>query len=200
MMNKIKKIFVGGLHQIVERASAGNSKIVYISLALMGIALFVFAFNGFGFVKPVNSTGSSNIALVDKSKFQEASMDLTYDGYSPNVIYIKKGIPVRWNIDVKQMTGCTNEIMIESLGIKKSLKVGKNVIEFSVPYGENEIRFSCGMRMVWGKFVITEDGSRPSGMASTNSINDLPTGGCNGNCGSPSCGAAKGGGCGCGKH
>lgn len=200
MMNKIKNIFSGGLHQIVERARAGNSKLVYTSLALIGIALFVFAFNGFGIVKSVNSTGSRNIAPVDKSKFQEVSMDLTYDGYSPNVIYIKKGIPVRWNIDVKQMTGCTNEIMIESLGIKKSLEVGKNVIEFSVPYDENEIRFSCGMRMVWGKFVITEDGSRPSGMASTNSINDLPNGGCNGNCASPSCGAAKGGSCGCGKH
>jgi len=200
MMNKIKKIFGGGLHRIVERARTGNFKLVYISLALIVITLSAFAFNGFGFVKSVNSTGSSNITSVDKSKFQEVSMTLTYDGYSPNVIYIKKGIPVRWNIDVKQMTGCTNEIMIESLGISKSLEVGKNVIEFLAPDGENEIRFSCGMRMVWGKFVITEDGLQPSGTALANTNDNLPKGGCNGNCGSSGCGAAKGGGCGCGKH
>lgn len=200
MMNKIKKIFGGGLHQIVKRARVGDSKLAYILLALILITLSAFAFNDFGFVKSVNSTSSNNITSVDKSKFQEVSMSLTYDGYSPNIIYIKKGIPVRWNINVKQITGCTNEIMIESLGIKKSLEVGKNVIEFSAPDGENEIRFSCGMRMVWGKFVITDNGSQPSGTESTNSINDLSRGGCNGNCGSSGCEAAKVGSCGCGKH
>lgn len=191
MLNKLK--------EVIKRAGAGNSKLVYISLALIMIALPVFAFSSFSFVNFVNSAEPNDVASVDKNNFQEVSMELTYDGYNPNAIYVKKGIPVRWNIDVKEMTGCTSEIMIESLGIRKNLKVGENVIEFSAPADEDEIRFSCGMRMVWGKFIITEDGL-PSKTTSANMTKNLPTSACNGNCGSSSCGAAKGGGCGCGSH
>lgn len=200
MINKMKKIFGGGLHQIVEKVKTGNSKLVYISLGLIAVVLSVFAFNSFNFVNPVNSASSNDTESVGTNNFQEASMDLTYNGYSPNVIYIKKGVPVRWNIDVKEITGCTREIMIESLGIRKSLEVGKNVIEFSAPDKVGEIDFSCGMRMVWGKFVVTEDGSRPSGTASESSVNNLPKACCDGNCGSTSCGAAKSESCGCGRH
>lgn len=145
------------------------------------MALILFAINGLNSAK---SVGLSDSLFTGKKEFQEAKMDLTYDGYEPKVIFIKKGTPVRWTINVKQMTGCTSEIMIESLGISKNLEVGKNVIEFLIPEGEKEIKFSCGMRMVWGKFVVTDDGLAPSGVTSADMANDLPAGG----------------GCGCGKH
>ena len=90
----------------------------------------------------------------DNQNFQEVRMELGYYGYQPNTLNIKRGIPVRWVIDVKNMSGCTNSIMIESLGIKKDLQMGENIIEFTPPDGVNEIRFSCWMRMVWGKFII----------------------------------------------
>lgn len=181
MLNKIKKKITGYLHQIKEKVRASELKHVYFFSGLIIIALIVFAINGFN---PAKSVGLSDPSFSDKKEFQEAKMDLTYDGYEPNVIFIKKGTPVRWTINVKQVTGCTSEIMIESLGISKNLEVGKNVIEFLIPEGEKEIKFSCGMRMVWGKFVVTDDGLAPSGVNLTDVANDLP----------------KGGGCGCGKH
>lgn len=90
----------------------------------------------------------------DEAEWQTVKMDITYFGYSPNVLNIKAGVPVRWVIDAKQMSGCTSAIMIESLGINKNLKAGENIIEFIPPEGVKEIKFSCGMRMVWGKFVV----------------------------------------------
>jgi len=192
MLNKLKKI--------IKKAGISKLKIVYISVALIIFALSFFAFSGFSLAKFVNSVESDNSVSTNQNDFQEVVMDLTYDGYNPNVFYIRRGASVRWNINVKQMTGCTNEIMIESLGIRKNLEVGKNIIEFSAPDGVDEIKFSCGMKMVWGKFVITENGTRPIGSTSVNEANNLPNGGCNGSCGGSSCGAAKGGSCGCGKH
>ncbi len=91
-----------------------------------------------------------------EGEYQAVKMDLTYRGYVPNVLYVKKGIPVRWIINVKQMSGCTNAILMEKFGIRKDLKRGENIIEFT-PTETGEIPFSCGMKMVWGKFVVTEN-------------------------------------------
>lgn len=90
----------------------------------------------------------------DKKGFQEIRMELNRFGYSPNVLHLQPTLPVRWIIDVKGMSGCTNAIMIESLGIKKDLQYGENIIEFELPNNVKEIKFSCWMRMVWGKFII----------------------------------------------
>jgi hypothetical protein len=87
---------------------------------------------------------------------QTVKMDLTYSGYVPNVLYAKKGVPVRWVIDVKQMSGCTSSILMEKFGIRKNLQKGENIIEFT-PTEAGEIPFSCGMKMVWGKFIITDN-------------------------------------------
>jgi sulfite exporter TauE/SafE len=92
----------------------------------------------------------------ENSEYQTIKMDLTYRGYVPNVLYAKKGIPVRWIIDVKQMSGCTSSILTEKFGIRQNLQRGENTIEFT-PTEAGEIPFSCGMKMVWGKFIITDN-------------------------------------------
>lgn len=84
---------------------------------------------------------------------QVVEMDLTYRGYEPNVLYIKKGIPVRWVINAKQISGCTNEIILHDYNIRKPLIPGENIIEFT-PTQAGEIKFSCWMQMVWGKFIV----------------------------------------------
>ncbi len=91
-----------------------------------------------------------------QGEYQTAKMDLTYRGYVPNVLYVKKGVPVKWIINVKQMSGCTDAILLEKFGIRKDLKYGENIIEFT-PTETGEIPFSCWMKMVWGKFIVTEN-------------------------------------------
>jgi plastocyanin domain-containing protein len=80
-------------------------------------------------------------------------MDLTASGYQPDILYIKKDIPVRWVINVKQLSGCLSAIMIKDYNIYQKLHLGENVIEFT-PKSAGEIKFSCGMQMVWGKFIV----------------------------------------------
>jgi len=86
--------------------------------------------------------------------FQTVRMQVTYQGYVPNTLQVKKGIPVRWVIDVKQMTRCTDTIILPEYNIRKPLQMGENVVEFT-PDRTGVIQFSCWMQMVWGKFVVS---------------------------------------------
>jgi plastocyanin domain-containing protein len=81
-------------------------------------------------------------------------MQVTYQGYVPNTLQVKKDVPVRWVIDVKEMTRCTDTIILPDYNIRKPLQMGENIVEFT-PDKAGVIRFSCWMRMVWGKFVVS---------------------------------------------
>ncbi len=165
-------------------------KIIKISgmlVVLLGLVMFNRGLANFGYGIRFNSSPAQNNNNQDdnpsQEKFQTVKMDLTYLGYQPNNLYIKKGVPVRWVINVKEMSGCTNAIMIESLGIKKNLQKGENIIEFTPPEGVKEIKFSCWMRMVWAKFVITDGDPQgsldiKSANAAENNAPSLPSGGC----------------------
>ena len=140
-----------------------------------GLTNFGYGFNNLTFK---NNVGQKEFLVAgDIKEYQTVRMELTYLGYKPNVLYIKKGVPVRWIIDVKQMSGCTDAIMIESLGIKKDLEYGENIIEFMLPENVSEIKFSCWMRMVWGKFVITDKNINPTSQDIKREAEDLPTSG-----------------------
>ncbi|RMD59317.1 hypothetical protein D6821_01485, partial [Candidatus Parcubacteria bacterium] len=129
-------------------------------------------------------------------EYQVAKMDLTYRGYSPNVLYIRAGIPVRWIITVKEMSGCTDEIIVPDLKIRRRLEYGENIIEFTPPKNKKEIKFSCWMKMVWGKFIVVEKGA-PLPTAGTIENLSQPSstcsggGACGGTCGSTSCGCRR---------
>ncbi|OGY41865.1 MAG: hypothetical protein A2Y82_05415 [Candidatus Buchananbacteria bacterium RBG_13_36_9] len=132
------------------------TKIVKVSGVLV-IILGIIMFNrgltnlGSGFIAPSTGKNSSTQIIYG---YQEVKMDLGAFGYEPNVLYVKKGVPVRWIINVKQMSGCTSAIRLDEYEIYKQLNYGENIIEFT-PDKLGEIKFSCGMRMVWGKFIVT---------------------------------------------
>lgn len=104
-------------------------------------------------LKAENLTAESN--NNQNSNYQVAQMDLTYQGYVPNTLTVKKGVPVKWIINAKEISGCTSEILLPAFKIDRNLKKGENIIEFT-PQVAGTYKFSCGMQMVWGKFVVTE--------------------------------------------
>lgn len=136
-----------------------NMKTVVLQKAIGFIVLF-FAFytlsSGLA-LKGVDinfwsSAGSSGQA-VSQGDVQVVEMAVTYRGYEPSSIKLIKGVPVRWVIDGQQVSGCTNEIIVPELDIRKKLVQGENIIEF-IPTKEGSISFSCWMGMVRGKFIV----------------------------------------------
>jgi len=133
------------------------SKISAIIIILLGLVTLNRGFMNFETpeIKKVVPIAEETKQPMEKNQnFQEVRMDLTYQGYSPNTLSIKKGIPVHFIINAKEISGCTREILIPDFNIERTLKPGENVIEFT-PQKTGEIKFSCGMKMVWGKFLVT---------------------------------------------
>lgn len=115
-------------------------------LAIKGVGLF-------DFTKSNNSNNNIDTNVVMEDGVQVVKMAVEYSGYNPSTIHIKQGIPVRWEIDGKQLSGCSNQIIVPDLNIKKQLNTGINVIEFTPPK-KGTLNFSCWMGMVRGKFIV----------------------------------------------
>ena len=134
-----------------------------------------------------NSIESTDSGVSIINGIQEVNMQVNGGGYSPNSFVLKKGIPVKWNVDVTQLTGCNSELVLSAYNIDKNLKSGLNVIEFT-PSKTGTISFTCGMGMLRGSFIVTEDGTATESQIQTATP---PKG--------SSCSmGANGGGCGCG--
>ncbi len=132
------------------------------------------------------SVVASGTGAVLNNGIQEVNMNVDASGYSPNSFVLKKGVLVKWNVNVKQLTGCNSELILNQYGISKNLKQGLNVIEFT-PDKDGTISFSCGMGMLRGSFIVTETGTATQQEVTA----ATPAKGMQ-------CGGSGGGGCGCG--
>lgn len=101
------------------------------------------------------SNANVGVAKIENG-VQIVNMSAEGRGYSPNVLYIQKGIPVKWVIDGKQITSCNNEIVIPSLKVRKKLKAGENIAEFT-PDKTGDLSFSCWMGMIPGVFKVVDN-------------------------------------------
>jgi len=146
-----------GQEKVKQVLRVSGAVVVILGLLTLNRGLANFGL-GFGSSateqRPIQAAAQLPTAAAPTPAYQVVNMQLTRRGYEPNVLYAKAGIPVRWVIDVKEMSGCTNKIIMPEYNIQKKLQYGENIIEFTPRQG-GVIRFSCWMRMVWGKFVIT---------------------------------------------
>lgn len=95
--------------------------------------------------------------MIPAANAQEQILNMTvaYGTYQPKNLTVRKAIPVRWQIDGKDIAGCASSIVVPTLGIKKELTPGPNVIQFT-PTQAGVIPFSCGMGMIRGSFTVTD--------------------------------------------
>ena len=138
--------------------------------------------------------GISGSSVVIDGDVQVVKMEVDRSGWSPDSFVLKKGVPVRWEINVVELTGCNNEILVRDYGIDAKLEKGMNIVEFT-PDEVGTVRWSCWMGMIPGTFIVTDDGVASEAEV----VAAAPVGGsCGGSCGGSTCGAKTGGSCGCG--
>lgn len=129
---------------------------------------------------------------------QTVKMTENNSGYSPNQFTIKKGVPVRWIINAKAPYSCASSLIVPKLGIRKTLKAGENVIEFT-PKEAGKLPFSCSMGMYTGVFNVVDESVENTDSGDSS---DTAVAAASGKkTGSSSCGGSAGGcgGCGGGK-
>jgi uncharacterized protein len=106
--------------------------------------------------KLIPQNSGANSTLTDG--IQVINMDMDTKGYHPNSFVTKKGVPVKWNINVTELIPCNNEIILSGYNIDEKLKSGMNIIEFT-PDKDGTFQFTCGMGMLHGNFIVTESGT-----------------------------------------
>jgi sulfite exporter TauE/SafE/copper chaperone CopZ len=103
-----------------------------------------------------NLTVTNNTAYTVDSPYQIIRMDVTSAGWVPNSFILKKGVPVKWIINGKQLNGCNNAITVPAYNLSFNIKQGEQTIEFT-PTQTGVIQWSCWMGMIQGTFVVRDD-------------------------------------------
>ena len=158
---------IGGLTSVVK-GSFAKKFFKFTGLLVIFLAIFNIS-NGWnltGWKSIFAANDNVQMSIQDpnvklENGIQVVNMTQTTYGYLPNQFTIRKDLPVKWIIDSKDSNSCASSILMPKVYIRKTLSLGKNVIEFT-PKEIGEMKFSCSMGMYTGKFtVINNDATSP---------------------------------------
>ena len=92
-------------------------------------------------------------AAVTASGYQEA-MVLVKGGYTPDVIVVQHGKPVRLNFRREETAACSEMVVFGDFGKSAKLPEGEIVPVELLPERPGEYEFTCQMGMLRGKLVV----------------------------------------------
>ncbi len=93
---------------------------------------------------------------VMKNNYQEVGLQIRADGYSPDVIIAKKGVPLKINVTSDTDAGCAVELVFPEFNITRTIPAGKTDVIEIMPSEEGTFNYRCSMDMYRGKLVITK--------------------------------------------
>jgi plastocyanin domain-containing protein len=112
------------------------------SVALIGLVLWYF----FGAKEKV-------AAELTQAGVQEIKVTVK-GGYSPDVIVVRQGIPVKLDFYRDETASCSEQVVFGDFRIARELPAFKTTsIEFT-PDKAGEFTFVCGMNMLRGKLIV----------------------------------------------
>src|SRR5918994_5314979 len=95
---------------------------------------------------------------IQREGIQEVQVTVK-GGYSPDLIRVHAGVPLRLVFDRQEAGDCTSRVVFPDFSVSKSLPAfAKTSVEF-VPDRSGEFEFACGMNMVHGTLLVEPDGS-----------------------------------------
>lgn len=75
-------------------------------------------------------------------------------GYTPDVIEVERGRPVRLTFDRQEDNPCSEEVVLPAFGIRKALPASaQTTVEF-IPNEPGRFEFACGMGMLRGAIIV----------------------------------------------
>lgn len=125
----------------------------------MGIAEILVTLGGLAAIAAVawffwGPRGEGTRAAVTSSGRQEL-MILVKGGYTPDVVQVQAGTPVRLNFLREESAACTEMVVFPDFDRAAQLPEGETVPVDFTPEEPGEYQFSCQMGMVRGRLVVT---------------------------------------------
>jgi Cu+-exporting ATPase len=123
----------------------GDGTIVLSALILTGLLTWFF----FGPKKTRQAEIEDGVQLVRVG---------VKGGYSPDLIEVRVGVPVRMLFDRQEAGDCSSRVVMPDFKINELLPAyATTAVEF-VPREEGDFRFACGMNMISGTLHVVGDG------------------------------------------
>jgi plastocyanin domain-containing protein len=115
---------------------------------LVGLGLIAFIVWFFWFVK------TKGVRAGYTSGGYQEQMVLVKGGYTPDVIVVERGKPVRLNFVRQESASCSEMVLLPAFNKSARLPEGETVpVEF-LPNEPGEYEFACQMGMIRGKLVV----------------------------------------------
>ena len=137
------------------------SKVMGFVIFAVGLYYISNALTLYGIKVPSLSVGDkpTQVAAMSLPEIQDGyqivRMSVTSNGYEPNRLKVRKGVPVKWIVDGQNVFGCQASLVAPEVNIQTVVKAGENVFEFT-PEKVGPIAFSCSMGMYTGSFEVVE--------------------------------------------
>jgi plastocyanin domain-containing protein len=119
-----------------------------ILVTVFGVLLIILVTWYFFFSK-----GKTAQARVEAEGIQEVKV-VVKGGYSPDVIVVKRGTPVRIDFYRDETAECSDTIVFGDFNIRKPLPAFKTTPIKFTPAKSGEYTFTCGMGMMRGKLIV----------------------------------------------
>jgi plastocyanin domain-containing protein len=123
-----------------------------IAVTLLGLAAVLWV-NWYFFIA---GRGTAVAATAGAGGVQRIQVEVK-GGYTPAVIRVRAGAPVRLDFHRDETNPCTEEVVIQDFGIRTYLPAHQTTpVSFTPTAGTYE--FTCGMGMVRGTIIAEENG------------------------------------------
>jgi len=103
---------------------------------------------------------------------QTIAMDVLGSGFSPHQFTLRKGVPVKWVIDGKELNECNRGIIVPQYNIKIMLHLGLQTVEFT-PKETGITPWSCWMGMIPGSFIVIDNSPEPVSPAWGDTVSNI---------------------------
>ena len=101
---------------------------------------------------PASTATSTGTSGGEAAQAPQATITVK-GGYSPAVVRVRAGQPVRLAFDRQETSGCSEEVVFADFGIRRYLPAhARTVVEVTPPI-PGTYAFTCGMGMLRGKLV-----------------------------------------------
>ncbi len=124
--------------------------VVALGFSNVANAATLLGFSGFS-----SSSGATDVTIAFIDGKQIVTMEVTAFGYAPNVITVKKGVPVDWQIYGGDQLGCASSLVLSAFNVKAAIRPGENQVAFT-PTKAGTFPFSCSMGMVRGTMIVID--------------------------------------------
>lgn len=144
-------------HHEGHAAPLGGNE-VFLAVALAAVAV-AFAFL-FGYSPGVAAAAVPSVAALPSASptavVQEITINVGAQGYTPNEVTVKRGVPVKLTLVASADAGCARSFVLPDFNVQQLVPAGGSAVVQFTPDKAGDFDFRCSMNMARGVLRVTD--------------------------------------------